>query len=65
MCATLTAVQLAKLKEETRETEGRREQSLQQLKEWISKHPFVSNTDLGEFKSAKFYGNLRGKNSFR
>jgi hypothetical protein len=53
MCATLTAVQLAKLKEETRETEGRREQSLQQLKEWISKHPFVSNTNLGEFESAK------------
>jgi mannose/fructose/N-acetylgalactosamine-specific phosphotransferase system component IID len=47
MCASLTAAQLEKYKEETRETDVRREQSLQQFKEWFEKHPFISNFNMG------------------
>lgn len=35
-------------KEEIREDEMRKEQSLEQLRDWIEKHPFISNCRTGE-----------------
>jgi hypothetical protein len=66
MCDNLSAAQSAKFMEEIRETDGRREQSMQQFKEWISKHSFISNTATwGEFKSAKVLLNFTKKIRFR
>ncbi|KAG5669805.1 hypothetical protein PVAND_000098 [Polypedilum vanderplanki] len=48
MSSSLSSNQLEKLKREIRECSERREQSLNQLKEWIIKHPFISNFNMDE-----------------
>jgi hypothetical protein len=49
MISSMSATQLEKLKEEVRENDVRREQSLKQLKDWLVKHPFISNYNMGKF----------------
>jgi hypothetical protein len=40
-----------KAKNELRETDTRKAQSLEQFREWISKHAFLQNVRQGEFAS--------------
>lgn len=42
-----------KAKEEVREDEHRKEQSLEQFREWIAKHPFIKRFNTGEIKFRK------------
>jgi hypothetical protein len=46
----LASIFIKKAKEEVREDESRREQSLEQFREWIKKHPFISNVKTGEIE---------------
>jgi len=39
-------IQIAKT--ELNETETRKEQSIKQFYEWLSKHPFITNCEFGE-----------------
>lgn len=48
----LSAKLQEKAKIELREDESRKEQSLEQFREWIGKHPFIKNCRTGKiFKS--------------
>jgi hypothetical protein len=45
----LTTLELSqKAKIEVREDESRKQQSLEQFREWIAKHPFIKNCQTGE-----------------
>ena len=44
----LTSFFRKKAVEEIREDESRREQSLEQFREWIAKHPFIKRVRTGE-----------------
>jgi hypothetical protein len=45
---TLSDFYIQKAKTELNETEARKQQSIKQFKEWISKHPFITKCDIGK-----------------
>jgi hypothetical protein len=48
LCVAMDNFFIEKAKNELRETESRKSQSLEQFRAWINKHPFLSNVRQGK-----------------